>query len=193
MNIYRIEPKADLYGMLELSSKAITEVYGDLGYDDLREAETDLADSWPVCGAALYDYHSVDVQELHVLPDIYAWNGCLLALSSKARNDLEDLLAPLGEFLPFTLDGQPYYLLSIQQIVEPDASRTEELIENGAPMGIKSLAFELPDIGAPAVFKTAFDYFNHVYCTESFKRRVEASDLVVGIDFVQDLAYRRPV
>ena len=192
MNIYRIEPISDKFGMLELSSKAITEAYGDLGYEDLREAEASLADSWPDCGAALYDYHSTSVRELHALPDIYIWNGCFLALSERAKCDLKDLLSPLGEFLPFTLDGQPYYLLSLHNVVTPKPDQSEELLENGIPVGIKSLAFNLPDIGAPAVFKTDFDYFNHVYCTEPFKKRVMASDLDVGVTFVSELAYRRP-
>lgn len=192
MNIYRIEPISDKFGMLELSSKAITEAYGDLGYEDLREAETSLADSWPECGAALYDYHSVKVRELHALPDIYTWNGCFLVLSERAKWDLEDMLAPLGEFLPFTLDSQPYHLLSLHNVVTPKPDLTEELIENGLPIGIKSLAFDLPDIGAPVAFKTDFDYFNHVYCTEQFKQRVITSDFEVGITFASELAYRRP-
>lgn len=192
MNIYRIEPISDKFGMLELSSKAITEAYGDLGYEDLREAEANLADSWPDCGAALYDYHSTDVRELHALPDIYTWNGCFLVLSERAKSDLEDLLASFGEFLPFTLDREPYYLLSLHNVVTPKPGQSEELLENGIPVGIKSLAFNLPDIGAPAVFKTDFDYFNHVYCTDLFRKRVMASDLDVGVTFVSELAYRRP-
>lgn len=184
---------ADTYGMLELSSKAITDVYGDLGFDDLREAETNLADTWPNCGAALYDYHSTKVQELHNLPDIYTWNGCFLVLSERAKRDLGELLIPLGEFLPFILDTKSYYLLSLHNIVTPDAKQTEYLEENGVPVGIKSLVFDLPDIGAPAAFKTQFDYFNHVYCTEQFKQHVMKRDLKVGIEFVQELAYRRPI
>jgi|TARA_Y100000296_G_scaffold46854_1_gene53729 hypothetical protein len=191
MNIYRIEPISDKFGMLELSSKAITEAYGDLGYEDLREAETSLADSWPDCGAALYDYHSTNVRELHALPDVYTWNGCFLVLSDQAKRDFEDLLASLGEFLPLTLDGQPYYLLSLHNVVNPKPDRAEELLENGIPVGIKSLDFDLPDIGAPAVFKTDFDYFNHVYCTDQFRKRVIASNLEIGIMFVSELAYRR--
>ncbi|MAE35906.1 MAG: hypothetical protein CMH97_11900 [Oceanospirillaceae bacterium] len=192
MHIYRIEPMSDKFGMLELSSKAITEAYGDLGYEDLREAETNLADSWPECGAALYDYHSTNVRELHALPDIYTWNGCFLVLSERAKCDLEDLLSPLGEFLPFTLDDHSYHLLSLHNVVNPKSDQTEELFENGIPIGIKSLAFDLPDIGVPAAFKTGFDYFNHVYCTEQFKKRLMASDLDVGVTFVSELAYRRP-
>ncbi|TNC83795.1 MAG: hypothetical protein CSH37_12960 [Thalassolituus sp.] len=192
MNIYRIEPISDKFGMLELSSKAITEAYGDLGYEDLREAEANLADSWPDCGAALYDYHSTDVRELHALPDIYTWNGCFLVLSERAKCNLEDLLALFGEFLPFTLDGQSYHLLSLHNVVTPLSDQSEELLENGIAVGIKSLAFNLPDIGAPAVFKTDFDYFNHVYCTDHFRKRVMASNLEVGITFVSELAYRRP-
>ncbi len=193
MNIYRIEPISDKFGMLELSSNAITDAYGDLGYEDLREADANLTDSWPECGAALYDLHSVKVRELHVLPDIYTWNGCFLVLSERAKCDLEDLLAHLGEFLPFTLDNQPYYLLSLHKVVTPVVDLTEELFENGVPIGIKSLAFDLPDIGAPAAFKTAFDYFNHVYCTEQLKQRVIKSDLDVGVTFVGELAYQRPI
>ena len=192
MHIYRIEPMSDKFGMLELSSKALIEAYGDLGYEDIREAETSLADSWPECGAALYDYHSTNVSELHAIPDIYTWNGCFLVLSEQAKCYLEDILAPLGEFLPFTLDSQPYHLLSLHNVVTPTPDLTEELIESGVPTGIKSLAFDLPDIGAPAAFKTAFDYFNHVYCTEQLKKRVMSSDLDVGVTFVSELAYRRP-
>jgi len=192
MNIYRIEPISDKFGMLELSSKAITDAYGDLGYEDLREAEVSLADSWPDCGAALYDYHSTDVRKLHALPDFYTWNGCFLVLSERAKCDLEDLLTPYGEFLPFKLDGQPYHLLSLHDVVNPKPDQAEELLENGIPVGIKSLAFDLPDVGAPAVFKTDFDYFNHAYCTDQFRKRVMASNLEVGITFVSELAYRRP-
>ncbi|WP_370292435.1 hypothetical protein [Thalassolituus sp.] len=192
MNIYRIEPISDKFGMLELSSKAITDAYGDLGYEDLREAEASLADSWPDCGAALYDYHSVKARELHELPDLYTWNGCFLVLSDRAKRELEDLLASFGEFLPFTLDAQPYYLLSLHNIVTPKPNQSEELVENGIPVGIQSLAFNLPDIGAPAVFKTDFDYFNHVYCTDQFRKRVMTSNLEVGITFVSELAYHRP-
>lgn len=102
------------------------------------------------------------------------------------------LIAMTIEFLPFTLDGQPYYLLSLHNVVTPKPDQSEELLENGIPVGIKSLAFNLPDIGAPAVFKTDFDYFNHVYCADLFRKRVMASDLDVGVTFVSELAYRRP-
>ncbi|MCA6064188.1 hypothetical protein [Thalassolituus marinus] len=193
MKIYRIEPMVDTYGMLELSSKAITDVYGDLGFDELREAESNLADTWPECGAALYDYHTAKVLNLHDLPDIYTWNGCFLVLSERAKKRLQSLLERIGEFLPFTLDSQRYHLFSLHSIVTPDSINSELLEEDGVSVGIKSLSFELPDIGSPVAFKTDFDYFNHVYCTEQFKQNVIESGLKSGIDFAEKLAYRRPV
>ncbi len=193
MNIYRIDPITEEFGLLELNSKAITEVFGDLGYDDLRELEDSVADEWPQCSGAFYDMYSEVAGEITNTPDIYIWNGCFLALSAQAKLKLESKLKIFGEFLPFNCRGENHYLFSSYSIVDEDPATSEELIENGAPMGIKSLSFPAEDVGTKPIFKTEFDNFDHLYCSESFKETLLNSGLTLGATFSSDLSHRRPV
>lgn len=191
MNIYRLERMKDDFGMLELNAPAIAEVFGDLGFEDLRESLGSVADDWPVTTGVFYELFSTDVKEIQLAPDVYVWNGCFLSLSPKAKDKLGSLLAPFGEFLTFLYRGETHYLFSCHHQVAADPKKSEELIENGDPMGIKSLAFPSESIGTCPLFKTEFDYYDHLYCTDTFKKAALSHDLVVGVSFEADLSYRR--
>jgi hypothetical protein len=191
MNIYRLDRMIDQYGSLELNTNVLMEAFGRYGFVGLGQSTVSIADRWPICEGDFFDMHSTSMQETEETPDVYIWLKCFLALSPKAKELLEPILSSSGEFLPFSHNKQCYYLFSTFSAVEADPELSEMLVEKGATVGVKSLVFPPASIGGQKLFKTKFDRFGNLYCTESFMNSLLNSGLTLGVTFSEDLSFKR--
>ncbi|WP_444911903.1 hypothetical protein [Microbulbifer sp. PAAF003] len=142
-----------------------------------------IKDIWEDHGGAFIQVEGLDQS---VKPDITTWNGAHLVLSSKAHSVLSKELAPYGEFLPITLDGEPYVIFNCLNAVSADKSVSEADIQDDLWMGIKNIGFIDEDVASNLIFKTRFDRCANLYCGDRFKTFVEEAELK-GLNFSENL------
>ncbi len=119
---------------------------------------------------------------------IYGWMDVFLVLSPRAKELLSPVLNLLGEFLPFECRDEEYYVFSVHSVIEPAPSESNILSNNGVFAGVSSLSFRPEAVGTQILFKTSFDRFSHLYCTEKFKDIIELNGLN-GILFSSDFGH----
>jgi hypothetical protein len=189
MKLYRLENNSQQYGQLEIDAERITESFGRMGFRSLRASESSVLERWPECRGAFYDMYSTEAELITDTPDLYLWNDVFLMLSARAFTVLEGTLSAFGEFLRFKCGEEDIVLFSPHSVIEADPLQSSELLEDGVPVGIKSLSFLPERVGTNPVFKTAFDSFSGLYCTKAFREKVEGNCLS-GLIFHEDLARR---
>lgn len=157
----------------------------DISYD---EGKSKLG-WWQTPNATFYEGEDYNNKALMV-PDITVYSGNLI-LNDAAYNKLVDVLSPYGEFLPVLSESIPYHLFHIQSTVDDsciDRDNSEQFIDNGIYMGLNKLNFHKNKISDnELLFRTSYDQFAEVYCTEAFKNKIEALDLK-GLYFETELA-----
>ena len=107
-------------------------------------------------------------------------------MSDKAYTALKESLAPYGEFLPLTIDGESSFVFNCMRLVEAEKSCSEPDIVDGLWLGVKSIGFSSESIEGNLIFKSKFDRCSSIYCGDSFKALIESSELD-GLMFVEDL------
>lgn len=179
MKIYKLTADVAQYGSLEIfNTEELITAFGVVKYRKLRSVQTSIADKWPKSHGGFYDMYSQEAQPLSRSPDVYLWMNVFLMLSPRAMEVLHPLLHLMGEFLTFECDDQEYYLFAAHNVVEPDLSQSHPISDDqGGYGGVASLAFKASSIGTQILFKTNFDRFSHLYCTEQFKRTIDSAKL----------------
>lgn len=187
MKLYKVLVDSSIFGTLEIfNTKELMSSFGIVKYRKLRSLQDSIADKWPVSHGGFYDMSSNKAEELSMTPDVYLWMNVFLVLSQKAKSILLPLLDVFGEFLPFECNGEQYFIFSVYSKVEPDPKKSSVISKNGIYAGISSVAFRSESIGTQLLFKTSFDHFSHLYCTDKFKGIIESNRLS-GISFSTDL------
>lgn len=183
MKVYKVSLDSSTYGSLEIfNTKELMAAFGIVKYRKLRSTQESIADKWPQSHGGFYDLFSEKAEEISESPDVYLWMNVFLVLSLKAKNILSPLLEIFGEFLPFECAGEEYYIFSVYSMIEPDPTKSATISKDGVYAGISSLSFKPETIGTHVIFKSAFDRFNHLYCTEKFKSIIEFNKLT-GLTF----------
>lgn len=145
-------------------------------------------DFWKPLNAIFFD--DSDNKNVITPPDITCWFIDNLVLNEKAYQLLSETLAPYGELLPVKCEGIPYWVLHITQFTKIDAvdeDKSERVIEESGYIDMKQLTFKADKVKDLLLFKTEFDGYKNIYCSEKFKERVEAAGLQ-GLVFSTDLA-----
>lgn len=189
MTIYRIEPQLDVYGWFELNMDEVLEALGRKTYSRFKKTNTSIADSWQNFEAKFLAPDGK--QDAEIRPDITTWSSsCHLVLNEKAYQALNKLLAEYGEFLPTTCEGSRYYIFNCQTTKPADEANSEKRINMGLQEGLNRLTFDDSVIGATPAFKTDYDLFTSLFCSQQFKDLVEENHLQ-GLSFHTDLAGSR--
>jgi hypothetical protein len=135
-------------------------------------------------------YNDSDSKKILTPPDITLWFTDQLVLNEKAYNSLQIMLAPYGEFLPVTCEGIAYWILHVTQKTGMDAIDDEHsmrLVEASGFVDVKQLAFKPSAVNSLPLFKSEYDGFKNLYCSETFKQQVESCNLN-GLVFSDTLA-----
>lgn len=123
------------------------------------------------------------------LPDITCWFTDQLVLSEHAYQSLKGLLEPYGEFLPVQYSGQPYWVFHITELTGMDVideTKSARNIDESGFIDVDKLSFQEDKVSGLLVFKTEFNGYKSVYCTQQFKDAVESKGLR-GLEFETDL------
>lgn len=188
MKLFKIIPNTVDFGGLEIfNTEELLKNLGVVRYRKLRSVQSSILDVWPNGHGGFYNMYSEDAEEITSIPDVYLWMNVFLVLSPKAKEILNPLLTIFGEFLPFECNGEIYFIFAVHSLIEPDTSNSEALINNGVYAGISSLVFKSEVVGSHILFKTSFDRFSHLYCTEQFRNAVE-SNFLTGLSFSTNLS-----
>jgi hypothetical protein len=131
-------------------------------------------------------FESAEGCESAVMPDLCKWHGSVLVLSLNAKNKLEKYLGSMGEFLPITVSGTPFYLFNCFEFGVHDEINSKYQKSEGEIIGIDHISFNEEDIKNKLVFKTKFDNCGTLYCTDQFKDLVTSLDLN-GLKFSSNL------
>jgi hypothetical protein len=188
VKLFKIIPSTIDFGTLEIfNTEELLKNLGVVRYRKLRSVQSSIVDVWPKSHGGFYNMYSADAEEISSVPDVYIWMNVFLVLSPKAKEILSPLLTIFGEFLPFECNEKIYFIFVVHSLIEPDTSESEVLINNEVYAGISSLVFKSEIVGSHILFKTSFDRFSHLYCTEKFRNVVE-TNFLTGISFSTDLS-----
>ncbi len=125
-------------------------------------------------------YSWPDSMESVACPDLSKLNSEIV-FSEKAREILGEKLESYGEFLPISIEGDRRYIFNIlnsTNAIDPFSSKKEEF--EGMVIGIEKIAFLEHEIKDFLIFRTPYDDYALMYCTDAFIALVETSELTSG-------------
>ncbi|WP_444932013.1 hypothetical protein ACJJIF_09700 [Microbulbifer sp. SSSA002] len=169
--------------MMELMFTVGESMGGMKAFDNYPWDNKSIKDVWEDHGGTFIHVDGLDQVEK---PDVTTWNRSHLVLSTKAQSVLSEELAPYGEFLPITLDGQPYVIFNCLNTVSADKSVSRADIQNDLWLGVKSIGFSDEEVTSNLIFKTRFDRCANLYCGDRFRDIVEGAGLK-GLKFLENL------
>lgn len=171
--IYRIHPNHEKYKSFVLNSKVVRKALGaDTMFHFSREPKS-YQQSWTPFEISFSELGSKNNANL---PDISARNGRLY-LSEAAYDALRTILAPHGELLPVFHESNkgflfnPLSLAENYQALDPKACVKNEF---GEVEAIGFLEEKLTDVD---VFRSEFDGYAGIFCSDAFKSAVERHHL----------------
>ena len=182
--IYKLRYDRFNYLVFEIMPDEVEEKLGDYFILD----EPLWTDFWKPLNAIFFD--DSDNKNVITPPDITCWFIDRLVLNEKAYQLLSKRLAPYGELLPVKCEGVPYWVLHITKLTKMDAvdeDNSERVIEESSYIDMKRLVFKEDKVKDLLLFKTEFDDYKNIYCSEQFKGLVEDAGLE-GLVFSTDLA-----
>lgn len=124
------------------------------------------------------------------LPDIMVRNGRLF-LSETATLVLHELIASQGELLPVDYQGQNGMLFNILATAEDVDGVDVQLSLKNEFGEVVALEFREGNLKELDIFRTSFDNYIGVYCSERFKSTVESAGLK-GLIFSSDTGTQAP-
>ncbi len=130
-------------------------------------------------GLTLHFYDAYKSKKAKRRPDITVFEKRLF-MSKKAKNALEPILEDLGEYLPVTCDGVDSFIFNPLKVLG-----VNESLSVREDYETKAIVFN--DQNFPLIFKTEFDDYVRLFCTDEFKKVVEDNNFL-GLYFQADLA-----
>lgn len=184
--IYKLRFERSNYLTFEISPDEFEEKFGDDYLFMLDKAC--WKNFWKPLNARFLDFS--DNKNVTTLPDITCWFTDQIVLNEKAYSLLSESLADYGEFLPVISDGIRYWILHVTKKTGNDAiddDKSGRTIEEGGYIEISKITFKDEAINHLLLFKSEFDGFRDIYCTEEFKDLLDGHNLQ-GLVFNSNLA-----
>lgn len=182
--IYSIHPDIENRLCYNIESNAARKALGKNTQFHFDESPTSYLDNWQPLEI---EFYSSAQKKVKALPDISPRYGRLY-LNQKAYQALSHKISSYGEFLPITSQGETGYLFTIMALA--DEALDSDLCQKNEWGEITWLAFKEDKIDT-ALFRTEYDDYMSVFCTQEFKDTCEQSELQ-GLVFTENLA-REPV
>lgn len=146
MTNYAIQQDGFKFQELDLDINDLIESFPET-YDygqvhDFSQENIAMKDFWPNFQTG---WREIEGEE-NLIPDITPWINATLVLSSKAHRFLADTLSQFGELLPFTIDGDTFYIFNCLNLDE-------------SGLVFKSKEHHCFDVLCNEVFKTSVENF----------------------------------
>ncbi len=145
------------------------------------------SDGW---SAFEISFDSLSTSNKVLMPDVMARNGRLF-FSSEAYEKLYGLCEEHGEFLPVTYEGRDGFLFNILSVAESVGGLDESLSIKNEFGEVQALAFCEDKLVGMNIFRTEFDGYMGIYCSDAFKSTVEQAGLK-GLTFSTDVGTTYP-
>jgi hypothetical protein len=145
-------------------------------------------DFWKSLDVQFHD--DSDKKNVSSLPDITCWFIDQLVLSEKAYSALSEALTPYGEFLSVSYNGSSFWIFHVTKLTGLDVinqADSERVVEASGHTEVKQMSFNSNAVDDLLVFKTEYNRFKNIYCSDEFKTLVENAGLE-GLVFNEDLA-----
>jgi len=184
--IYKLRFDRTKYLTFEILPDELEEKFG-ADYLFMLDEPTWLS-FWKPVNAKFIDMS--DRKNVTIPPDITCWFTDQLVLNENAYTQLSEHLKPYGEFLPVMCEGIPYWLLHVTCLTGMDVVdevQSNRHIEEGGYIDVNRLTFKEERVKNLLLFKTEYNGYKNIYCTELFKQLVERNNLS-GLIFNPDLA-----
>lgn len=185
--IYRIKDDFEHYLISGLGHSELRKVHDNfpivrriLSQSSTNESVKDL---WKHVDFHMHDGSSDKKGTL--MPDITQWK-CGFILKNSAFECLHEHLAPFGEFLDASVNGESVHLFSCLTFGKEDMTQSIVDYADGIPVGLEHLVFDEKDIEDKLVFKSKRQYGGVLYCGDQFKVLCELHGLK-GLRFDTDL------
>ncbi|MCO1334870.1 hypothetical protein MO867_11015 [Microbulbifer sp. OS29] len=120
------------------------------------------------------------------IPDISTWLSGSLVMSEKCKAEFTDLKG-IGEFLPVSTNNGKYWIFNCMAIAAANETQSSRVMESEQVLDINALEFDSESVSDKYLFKTDYDGFRGLFCTDTFRRKVIDNKLR-GLLFSEDLA-----
>jgi hypothetical protein len=116
------------------------------------------------------------------LPNISLFATGVVVLDGAAHEQFSKMLAPTGEFLPVSINGERHYLFNVLYVVPDEAvnlNNAVERVDSGVHLGQTNVTFDEQFLNEKSIllFKTKTDKLIFTYCTQVFKDQYESFGL----------------
>lgn len=186
-NVYKILPDYEHYCSFSLPMKNLYMALG--GKVPLKQLmhfykhNLLLGDNWNDIKASFVSIE--EVTSGNEIPDVTTWSRGALVFSEKALA-VFDWLGDLGELLPVTTENGRYWIFNCTTIAQADEANSQRLVDYGQVMDVDKLAFLPGSVGGKDIFKTDYDGFRNIFCSDRFKSELESAGLK-GLLFSENL------
>lgn len=180
--IYRIHPDHQKYKSFVINSKTARRALGQETLFHFSRAPEPYLEHWH---SFEIEFASMSSRKSAVIPDIMVRNGRLF-FSEAAHASIGRSLSNDGEFLPITYGGHNGYIFNVLSLAEDNDALDNALCTKNEFDEVQSLGFieeKLDDIQA---FRTEFDGYLGIYCSDAMKSAIQNAHLN-GIIFSTDL------
>lgn len=133
-----------------------------------------LKDAWNNMSASFEPVEGVTADA--VIPDITVWVPGTLVLSNRALEALPGI-ASHGELLPVSTPSGQYWILNCMRQVNADEQNSVNTTEAGQVLGIQSLQFEADEAARAGLFKSPFDGYRSLFCSEQWVTSIQDAKL----------------
>ncbi|MBJ7553132.1 hypothetical protein [Marinomonas spartinae] len=151
---------------------------------DLYEDNTPLSDVWP--NSMTFNYFKKSKEANLDINLASGWG----VFSEKAFEVLKNLLAPYGEFLKISVEGDTKYIFNCLMFGEENTALSDVEYVDGLPIGYRHIAFNEADVVQKVLFKSRLSG-SMLFCNEVLVESFKAHQLK-GLTFtpVEDYIYK---
>jgi len=184
--VYKLRFDRNKFLAFDISPEELEEKLGEDYFFMLDEPS--WSEFWQALEVQFHD--DSDKKNLSSIPDITCWFTDQLVLSEHAYNILSEVLTPFGEFLPVKHKEISFWIFHVTKLTgldvinQTDSART---VEASGHIDVEQMSFINELVEDLLIFKTEYNGFKNVYCSEQFKSLVLKSELK-GLVFKEDLA-----
>lgn len=133
-----------------------------------------LKDAWTSISASFEPVEGIT--EDVAIPDITVWVPGTLVLSKQALEALPDL-ANHGELLPVKTPSGHHWILNCLTRVDADAQYSKHISEAGQVLDVQSLQFKNEEAMRAGLFKSPFDEYRNLFCSEQWMNSIQTAKL----------------
>ncbi|MBV1884157.1 MAG: hypothetical protein KUG82_21130, partial [Pseudomonadales bacterium] len=150
--------------------------------------EPTWADFWKSLDVQFHD--DSDKKNISSLPDITCWFTDQLVLSDESYRTLSETLSAYGEFLPVQYKDICFWVFHVTKLTGLDfinQTHSKRTVEASGNIDVEKMSFISDKVKDLLVFKTEYNGFKNIYCSDEFKTLIENAGLE-GLVFNEDLA-----